>query len=389
MIGRSRRGGRSGICHITTSHPPGDTRIWRRECASLVAHGYDVELVVVADDAELTAPPDDAGVPIRLHRFPVQGRLARLALRPLLGLWLAIRSKRGTIHIHDPEMMFVAPLLKLFGRRVVYDVHEDYPRQMIAKHWLPRPLRRTAAATFEVLENWCTRRLDVVVAATDSIGERFDRIHPSVFRVRNYASMSHFGEPIPLSERRWDVCYVGTLNPVRGVEQMQAVADRTGARMVIAGRCQPTSLGDQLRDFSRHSDNMEYLGAVPHTEAVELMRNSRIGLLLLHPVPNHIESQPNKLFEYMAAGAAVVASDFELFVELIEGNEIGEVVDPMNADAAVASVKRLLDDPERLAAMGASGRRVLEERYSWEVEVKALLDAYAEVAERPVVIAAP
>lgn len=376
---RRKRQARQGACHLTTSHPPTDTRILLRECSTLASYGYDVELHVVIGAPE-QAEPVAGPVPVVLHSLPVGGRLARLLLRPWFGLVVGLRTGRQVIHIHDPEMIVVAPLFVLAGRSVVYDAHEDVPRQIMAKEWLPGALRSVASAAFERLENWCTRRVSVVVAATDVIAERFEQIHPLVFRVRNYASTDHFPPPVPTEERSYDACFVGVINAVRGAEQMLAIAQRSGARVIIAGPCHPPELSARFEAVAATTPSFEFRGPVPHHEAVRIMGDSKLGLLLFQPVPNNVDAQPNKLYEYLAAGTPVLGPDFPRFADVIGrgavDDALGVTIDPTSSDDAVAAVRALLDDPARLARLGRRARRVFEDRFSWETELKELLRAY-------------
>ncbi|MEZ5411896.1 MAG: glycosyltransferase [Acidimicrobiales bacterium] len=376
---RRGRPTRQGVCHLTTSHPPADTRILLRECGSLSENGYDVELHVVT-----SGPPPEpvAGpVPVVIHGLRLPGRFARLLLRPWFGLAVGLRTGRKVIHIHDPEMIALAPLFVFAGRSVVYDVHEDVPRQILAKEWIPAAVRSIVAAGFERLENWCTSRVSVVVAATDAIADRFEQVHPLVFRVRNFASADHFPPPAPVEERRYDVCFVGVINAVRGAEQMLAIAERSNARVVFAGPCHPPELAARFEAVAATTPSFEFRGPVPHHEAVRIMGDSKLGLLLFQPVPNNVDAQPNKLYEYLAAGTPVLGPHFPRFVDVIgrgttDDDGVGATIDPTSSDDAVAAVRALLADPARLSHLGARARRVFEERFSWETELKELLRAY-------------
>ena len=88
---------------------------------------------------------------------------------------------------------------------------------------------------------------------------------------------------------------------------------------------------------------------------------------------------PNKLFEYMAAGLPVVASDFPAWRDIVEGNDCGICVDPTDPVAIAGAIEQLADQPERRRQMGANGRRMVLEKYNWEAESRRLLDAYARL----------
>src|SRR5690606_26599694 len=101
------------------------------------------------------------------------GRLLRFLLTGCR-MFRAVLSCRAKIcHFHDPELIPYALLLKIFGRKVIYDVHEDVPRQVLSKYWVPEILKPVVSTVVSIFESIAGALLSGVVAATPRIAKRF------------------------------------------------------------------------------------------------------------------------------------------------------------------------------------------------------------------------
>jgi glycosyltransferase involved in cell wall biosynthesis len=359
------------IAHLTTLHGALDVRIFEKECRTLATAGHEVHLLAFGAPQ---AP--ESGVSFHsLGNEAAQPGLGRLTRR----LWAAWRGARriraDAYHFHDPELIPVALLLRLSRRQVVYDAHEDTPREVMAMH-PDRPLLGRFLSVLWTLAEWiCGAGVKAVVAATPSIAARFPAAKTVV--VRNFPTVleSDYFVGGPHSERPPCIVYLGGVTAIRGAREMAAAIERVSTpdvRLVLAGAVEP-GLEPEVR-----GGRIELQGWLPRTGVAALLRRARVGLLVLHPVPAHLESLPIKLFEYMAAGIPVVASDFLLWRELI--GEASTLVDPLDVDAIASAIDGLLRDPAKAEAMGARGRELVASRYNWDGEASKLLALYERLA---------
>jgi len=121
------------------------------------------------------------------------------------------------------------------------------------------------------------------------------------------------------------------------------------------------------------------VGKVKHEEVYTILPRCHVGMAILHPTPNNIESVVTKLFEYMAVGLPVIASNFPLYKELIEGNNCGLTVDPLNPREIAQAVEYLIEHPDEARKMGENGRKAVVVKYNWETESKKLIDVYEDL----------
>lgn len=360
--------------HITTVHRWFDPRIFEKECRTLAEAGWRVTLI-----APGSADHSRDGVRIRAIRQR-PGRVLRMTMMALDAFRAVRREEADVIHVHDPELIPLALMLRLLGRQVVYDSHEDLPLQISGKPWIPHWLVRPMAMASAALVRIAGRGVSAVVAATEVVARRFPPSRTVV--IHNFPATVHVPRLTGANlyaDRSADVAYVGGLSTARGLRQMLEAMDslppELGARLHLAGRFQPASLEIQTSRF-RGASHAIWHGWLDADDVAALLENVRVGLCVLQPLPNYVDSLPTKLFEYMAASLPVVASDFSPWKAIIDGAGCGLLVDPSDPTAIASAIERLLRDVDTAAEMGRRGRKAVLSQYTWEAEAAKLTALY-------------
>jgi glycosyltransferase involved in cell wall biosynthesis len=353
------------VAHVTTAHPATDNRIFRKECRALTQAGLRVTLVAVADhDHE-----DDGVEIIALPRR--RTRITRMLIGPV-DAWLALRRLRpAMIHVHDPELVPLAVAWHLLTRRpAVYDAHEDLPKQVAGKQYLPRRLRGAVAGLAHALEALADYGLSGVVVATPAIGKKYR--HARVTLVQNFPWLTDFPEPTAPDASSTTFAYIGGIAEGRGaLKMLEAVASSTqGAKLVLAGPISTASLASQIE--ARPSD-VDYLGVISAERIPEVLASSCAGLAVLNPLPNYLESQSTKIYEYMAAGRPFIASNFPSWERQIGEFGCGLFVDPLSSEAIREAIDLILSDTELAREMGERGRKALVDNFIFEGEASRLI----------------
>ena len=363
----------SKVCIITSVHSPFDVRIFHKEAKTLVKAGYDVTIIAQHDKEEIV----DGIRIINLQR--PRNRLERM----IKTVWSAFRKAlavNADIYLfHDPELIPAGLRLKKKGKKVIYDVHEDYGEDILNKEWLPKIFQNIIARIFDRYEKKAAGVLDGIVTATPHIRTKFEKLNPNTIDINNYPILSnqvinHSGETL----KSRSVNFVGAINRIRAVAEMVSSLEFTDAKLILAGNFTTTEDFDSAKSMKGWA-KVDYRGQVGRSDVSTIFSESAAGLVLYHPGPNHNDSQPNKLFEYMAAGLPVIASNFPLWKEIVEKNKCGICVNPLNPREIADAINWVLQNPSDAAEMGKNGSRAALEKYNWETENCKLIRFYEQL----------
>jgi glycosyltransferase involved in cell wall biosynthesis len=281
-----------------------------------------------------------------------------------------LRTSPDLVHANDYDTMWIGVAAKLLrGSRVVYDAHELWPDQDGDPGW--RPWLTACEWLFVRLAD---ARVTVSPGCAEAIARRYRVAAPVV--VRNVPD-----RVLETAEPRLDEAfgvYVGVLAPSRGLEQaVRALPAAPGLRLRLIG---PDAEGfsAQIALEAEHAgvaDRVEILPPVPPAEVIDAIAGALLGLVLIQPTSlSHRLSLPNKLFEYVAAGIPVLASDLPVIGPLVRNEGLGEVVAPDDVDG-IATAMRRLADAEASAVLRLRLRKFAE-RSTWALEKHRLAEVY-------------
>ena len=373
------------IVHLTTLHSRDDTRIFVKEVRTIINRLRDNVCFLVADGRG-SLKDEKEGV----YFFDLGTLNGNRIRRMIVGTWRAIWAlkalKPDLVHFHDPELIPVALLVKYIGIKVIYDVHEDLPNQILQKYWIPKIARKPLSTIMMRVESIGATYFDAIVAVTPKIASKFPTIKTTI--VQNFPIITEMliQNSTPYQKRPPSFVYAGVITRERGAfEMVKALGyldTYSDAKLELAGTFSPTDLEAKLHDLPEWS-SVCFHGFVGRKRLASLLGAAKAGLVLFHPLPNHIESQPNKMFEYMSAGIPIIASNFPWWREIIEKEKCGLLVNPLDAEEIAKAMWWILEYPEEAELMGMRGRKAVERKYNWDTEAVKLVKLYNEFIKKP------
>lgn len=366
------------VCHVSSVHQANDPRIFQKEAKSLAKAGYDVSFIVANDKAEVKE-----GIRI-IPLPPPRNRVERLFVTSIKPLRLALRENAAVYHLHDPELLPIGIVLSLFGKKVVYDVHEDYGQTFLSKQWLWWLFRKPFSMVWPFFEKTACWFFDAIIACNTDICNKFPPSKSE--KVCNFPPRSFseiHGTRQPSDKVR--VVYAGRLDKERSISVILEAMSRVqhdNVELHVLG------WGDEsLINAVKLHPRTKFHGHVSWREAREFLEcEADIGLLLFRPDPALVDSTGEgntKLFEYLAVGLPVLYSDFPKLRALVETIGGGFPVDPTDPDKIAAAIDHLADNPDLCRQMGNSGQHAVREQYNWEHEEEKLIRVYDRLTSMP------
>ncbi len=364
------------IVHLSAAHARDDSRIFGKQCRSLAAHGHSVTLIVA--DGQGDAFRD--GVRI-IDAGACDGSFGGLFAATLRLYQHALAQRPDIVQLHHAALLPAGLRLRRHGCKVVFDAGADLPLPLPLSSPLSLPInslpRRALAALWSRLERRACRRLDGIVAASPFFRDKFLPINRATISVSDFPLPDECGAGLAWADRPVRVCYEGALSVMRGIVELVRACEllQSSVRLSVAGDFAEAALAARMlaRPGWRRIDALGRLGR-PGIGA--LRASSRAGLITPHATQDHLGALPPTMFEYMAAGIPVIASDFPLWRGVVDAHACGLCVDPRDPPAIAAAIDYLASHPDIARRMGENGRKAVCARYNWQRESTKLIQFY-------------
>ena len=362
------------ICHISTVHPAYDDRIFYKQCIGLVEEDFEVHLVAHTHK-------DECRRGVNIHAVPsYSSRIKRIVFGGSKAFFLAVKIKADVYQLHDPELIIWGFVLKILGKKVIFDFHELVKFQIESKNYFKSSfLKKIVLQFYLVLEKVAVKRFDAFLLAEDGYVQYFEKNYQKyfskIFVVRNYPMVDfiqRFDKPV--KKNHTSIIYVGGLSEHRGIKETIRALEilNMPIKFIILGKWETKAYYEECERLKGWKF-VDYRGFKLLDDLYSDISESDIGISLLYPIKNYTISLPVKIFEYMALGKPVLMSDFPLWERTF--NDIGYFADPLDPFAIAKKLKVILNQPDVALKKGKKGRDMILKRYNWSNEMKEYLAA--------------
>jgi len=394
------------VCHVWDAEYPWDVRV-EKISRALTEAGHAVHVVARNRRGDPLTERRSEGTVHRLRPWRwAPSWLNAASMFPFFfnPRWIraitqtARRAGADVILCRDLPLAIPAILAgRQVGLPVVLDLAENYPA-MLRSRWAAGRMRRIDAVVRNPtlarwVERWVLPRVDRVLVVVKEAGERLIAGGVAPERVAVVSNTPPI-ERLEFSRRDarssnapLNVVYLGLMEESRGVRIL------LDAAALLAQRAVPFRLtlyggGKELQDFRAHARRLgltqsqaDFRGQVPNAEALAELPAADVGVIPHFADESWHTTVPNKLFDYMAAGLAIVTSDARPAARIIRETGAGLVYRHPEA-AALARAIAALADPDVRHACARHGQHAVRETYHWERDVERLLDALRHVVDK-------
>lgn len=364
------------VCHISTAHSDRDIRIFHKECKTLAENGFEVYYIVNSTKQCKIEGVNIIPLPYLKNRF------SRIFIKVWIALLKAVKLKAKVYHFHDPEFIFMGLILKMIGKTVIYDIHEDVAQQILTKEWLgPKLFRKFMSSLYSLLEKLAINRFDLLIAATPEIAKKYPK--EKTLTLRNLPitdKINAIPDDKKCSNKKTVAIYAGGLTEIRGIKEIIQAANILNGKIELRlfGQWENEILKNECEQLEGWKFT-DWKGFLSIDEVYREMKNSDIGLVNFLPEANHIKALPNKPFEYMACGIPMVMSNFDYWKEIF--GECAVFADPTNPYAIAKQIEFLLKNKDISNEMGKRGKELIKDEFSWEAESMKLVYKYKDLCK--------
>jgi len=318
-------------------------------------------------------------------------------------IYLGVKEKADIYHFHEPELLIAAGIIKLAllisGKRIaiIHEIRDFYLSEAFLDSRLNR-CQKTALSIKIYWDKMIHRICDHIIGVEESKIERplsYGISPQKITVIENYVPLDLFHEySKQFDPQNFVLGYSGGLSFLRGIDKLANACVLFGKKvnirpmLLLAGRFSSNEEEKQIIEYCKNNEqfvNLKFLGWIDHTEVPVRLAEVDICFALFYSKRYDkvfsTNAGPIKLYEYMALGKPIIATNAYALEHTINNAQCGIVVDPEGGvEAIVDAIEFYFKNPERLLQDGRNGRLAVEKYFNWSIAERKLFDVYKKLA---------
>ena len=296
----------------------------------------------------------------------------------------AFGGKYTFFHFHDPELLWVGFIIKLFGKKVIFDIHENILGIVQMRNWIPNCLKRPLGLLTLFFEQIGQKVFDGTILAVKPFLKHFKNYNNTII-VRNFVIIEP-NEIVKQKHNNHSIIYVGAVTYSRGILDLveatiEIQKNKQYIKLLIIGRIPDSNFKIKLTNLKETApipENIQFLGHINFLKLKNYISSATIGAIPLHPNENYLFSYPTKIFDYMNWGLPYVYSDIPYW-EKTFGDQCGGVsFQACNKIDLKHKIEKIIYNDELWNKLARDGKNNIH-KFNWESEEKKLLQLYNHI----------
>ncbi len=356
------------ICIVLSGYQRDNPRIFERQSISLLQAGFNVSILV--DDGL-----GDANVKgINIYSLKTSTRLKRLFFSSFFFYKKTLELNSDKYFIHSPELIPLGLFLKLKGKKIYYDAHEDLPNLILDKR-INFFIKGILFYISKIFLNISLKFFDGVTTPHLHVKKKVLKINKKTNLVENFP-LKYSAKEFDLEnylERGEVLIYTGTIYPHSNQKEvLEVLNNRKKTKYLLAGYM-PEEMKKLFNDFNK-KNQVDFLGYCNYSELENIYNRASVGISIIDYKKNLGgilgTFAVNKIFEYMSYGLPIICSDYKSWQKIVKDYDCGICVEPKNFNQIESAIDYLLENKKEAFEMGRRGRKAVLEKYNWK-EIEA------------------
>ncbi|OXU15570.1 glycosyltransferase [Sedimentisphaera salicampi] len=363
------------VFQITSRHRIYDERIFYKTAECLSENNFRSNVLIPCKDDLFFNNVFIQASPLIENKY-----FARLFTPWFLFAKVLLNKDNKVVAIHDPDLLKIAFLLKILGKRVIYDIHDDYEASVLTRlSCFGKLFAKVCSKLWWFYEKSAVKFFDGVTVADRHLQEKFSWKNPVLLPNSpplNFTNTADFSD-----DTVFRIIYVGGVTKARGIEAVLKalrLLDYENLCFDIIGNCRD----ERILELIQADKRVNYHGRVEWDKLHEFYEKSHLGVALYQNIPSFYYCPGEnavKIQEYMAAGLPVITSNFPGLITFVEENDIGFNVQPDSPEAIAEMIDYLYQNRSKAKEFGQNGRRAFESKYCWDIHKHKLIELYEKI----------